>query len=378
MVCLRPSVLVTNLIGPLLSSPNVFPISAVTASSGKATKTQMQKALHRFKEKQESEGNIAATFAIDEAIRVMLDLGLCCSVQGEEDIYYVPSLIEESKPSAVWEKKPELSFYRGRRYRVVNETTDIVPPPVFSILQSRCSVLSGYRLLLWKDGLKLESDGGSDITECLVEITSTRKSIDVLVRCREGDEGAAESTYAKVKEVTEAVHCERVPGTPMDWCYLSSEELRDHKENVAVYKTSPAIENKRFNDRIRAEQSRCGSFPTCQVKDLLFPVTRDGQESMRFPDDGDKVCNSLIKAVASVGRLEWENICCDLLDTCDLEDIRRASNQSRVCLQKVLELWVSRRGQRATVGRLVRVCERSHVSRRCIEKEYKDFVDSMS
>ena len=186
----------------------------------------MEKALHRLKGKQESEGNIAATFAIEEAIRVMLDLGLCCSVQGKEDVYYVPSLIEELKPSAVWEKKPKLSFYRGRRYRVVNETTD-------------------------------------------------------------------ESTYDKVKEVTEAVHSERVPGTPMDWCYVSSEELRDHKENVAVYKTIvlPLIENKRFNDRVRAEQSRGGSCPTCQVKDLLFPVTRDGQESTRFPDDGDKVCS---------------------------------------------------------------------------------------
>ncbi|XP_065837858.1 death-associated protein kinase 1-like isoform X2 [Oscarella lobularis] len=376
LVCLRPSVLVTNLIGPLLSAPNVFPISAVTATSGgKATKAQMQKALHRFKEKQESEGNIAATFAIDEAIRVMLDLGLCCKVQGKEDVYYVPSLIEESKPSAAWEKKSELSFYRGRRYRVVNETTDIVPPPVFSIFQSRCSDLSGYRLLLWKDALKLQSDGGTDITECLIEITGARKSIDVLVRCREGDERAAESMYAKVKQVVKDVHDERVPGTPMDWCYLSSEDLRDHKENVAVYKIKPAIESKRLNDRVLAEQSRGGSFPTCQVKDLLFPVTREGEESTRFPDDGNKVCNPLIKAVASVGRIEWESICCDLLDICDLEDIKRASNQSRVCLQKVLNLWVIRRGQRATVGRLLKACERSKISRSFIEKGYEDFVD---
>ena len=161
----------------------------------------------------------------------------------------------------------------------------------------------------------------------------------------------------------------------MDWCYLSSEDLRDHKENVAVYKTNPAIESKRLNDLVLAERSRGRQLSHVSSKDLLFPVTREGEESTRFPDDEDKVCNPLIKAIASLCRIEWESICCDLLDICDLEDIKRASNQSRVCLQKVLNLWVIRRGQRATVGRLLKACERSKISRSFIEKGYEDFVD---
>ena len=373
LVCLRPSILVTNLIGPLLSSPDVFPISAVTAASGKATKAEMEKALGRFKEKQELEGNPSATFSISEAISVMLDLGLCCQVQGEEDVFYLPSLIEEVKPKGVWKRLPDLAFYRGRRYRVSNERVDIVPPPLFSVLQSRCSNIPGYCILLWQHGLKLESDGGSDAAECLIEMTDTRKSIDVIVRCHEGDEKAAKRTISKVKEVIEAVHDERAPGTPMEWCYLSTDDLRDHKQDVAVYKTNTAIEKQRLNERIRAERSRDGGFPMCQVKDLLFPVSRgEDDKEPRFPDDDEKASEFLIKAVASAARGKWQNICCELLDTCDLEDIRRKNDESRVCLQIVLELWVRRRGRRATVGRLVKACKRSQISRSCIEDEYED------
>ena len=370
------------MIGPLLSSPKVFPISAVTTASGKATKAQMEKALNRFKEKQESEGNVTGTFSISEAIEAMLDLGLCCQIQGEENVYYIPSLIEEVKPRGVWKKIPDLTFYPGRRYVVSNETTDIVPPPVFALLQSRCSVLSGYRILLWKNGLKLQSDGGPDAAECLIEMTSARRWIDVVVRCREEDERAAERTLETLKVVIEAVRDERSPGTPMEWCYLSTKDLQDHNQDVAVYKFNTAIEKQRRDERIRAERiyiraehSRGGSFPMCQVKDLLFPVWRGDDENARFPDAKEKVTKLLMRAVASAGRAEWESICCELLDTCDLKDIKRASDQSRVCLQMALELWVSRRGERATVGRLMKACERSKIARRCIEKEYEDLLD---
>ena len=128
--------MVTNLIGPLLSSPNVFPISAVDSSSGRATKFEMKTALDRFEEKQSPEGNPTATFTIENGISIMLHLGLCCKVQDAEDVYYIPSLIEDTKPIGVWDKTPELTFYRGRRYRVSKETTDIVPPPMFCVLQA--------------------------------------------------------------------------------------------------------------------------------------------------------------------------------------------------------------------------------------------------
>ena len=167
-----------------------------------------------------------------------------------------------------------------------NKKTDIVPPPMFSAMQSQCSVLTNYRILLWKDGLKLESHGGLDAAECLVEITSTsRKSIDVLVRCRKGDEAAAERTLEKVKEIIEAVRDEIAPGIPMGWCYLLSYDLQEHEQNVAVYERSD-VENRRREEHIRAEEKRDDSFPTYQVKDLLFPILQ--KEGEQFP--GDRSC----------------------------------------------------------------------------------------
>ena len=259
------------MIGPLLSPPDVFPITAVTTDSGKATKSQIEKALNRFGEKQALEGKPRANFGIDEAITVMLDLGLCCQVQEEENVYYIPSLIKEMKPSGVWKKKPEFSFYRGRKYRVRNVVTDIVPPPVFSVLQSRCSVLSGYCILLWKDGLKLESDGDCHTTECLVEMTAIRKSIDVVVRCCEGDHIAAETTLTKVIEAIEVVRDERSPGTPMEWCYLSTEDLQEHNEDVAIYNVERDFARLLPDARIRAERGRDGTFPCVRSEIYCFP-----------------------------------------------------------------------------------------------------------
>ena len=372
MICLRPSVLVTNLIGPLLSSPNVFPITAVDSGSGRATKFEMKTALDRFKEKQSSEGIPTATFTIEDGISIMLDLGLCCKVQDEEDVYYIPSLIEDTKPIGVWEKTPELTFYRGRRYRVSKETTDIVPPPMFCVLQSRCSALPDYRILLWKNGLKLELHGGLDTAECLVELSSSRrKSVDVVVRCHEGEEAAAKRTWEKVEEVIEAVHKERAPGTPMGWCYLSSQDLQEHKEHVAVYEKND-IENRDPDVRIRTKRSRDGRFPVCRVRDLLFPIRRE--DGGKFPGDEEKVSKTLIKAVASAGCLKWESICCSLLDTCALKDIKREYTDSSVCLQMVLERWMSENGEGATVGQLMKTCKRSQISRNCIKKDFEDLL----
>ena len=172
-IYLQPSVLVTNLLGPILSDPKEFYIHAVDDDTGRVNREDIEVALELFQDKQREQSLPCVSFTVDEAIQVMLDLHLICQIEGKDGphSYHVPCLIKESKPAGVWEKEGKMVVYRGRRYRVSHPKTDVIPPPLFPVLQSRCTAISGYRMNLWKDGFTLEASGPSHLVECLVEIT---------------------------------------------------------------------------------------------------------------------------------------------------------------------------------------------------------------
>lgn len=89
-----------------------------------------------------------------------------------------------------------------------------------------CSRLSHFSV---RNGFKLHSDGSPDAVECLIEMTRARRWIDVVVRCREGDEIAAKRTLETLQVVIEAVRDEKSPGTPIDrGCYLANIDKKDH------------------------------------------------------------------------------------------------------------------------------------------------------
>ena len=180
--------MVTDLLGPILSDPDEFYIHAVVDNTGRVNRADVKLALELFQEKQRERKLPRVSFTADEAIQVMLDLYLICQIEGKDGphSYHVPCLIKESKPVGVWEKEGDMVVYRGRRYRVSHPKTDVIPPPLFPVLQSRCAAISGYRMILWKDGFKLEASGQSHLVECLVEITNENDAVDVIVRCWEG------------------------------------------------------------------------------------------------------------------------------------------------------------------------------------------------
>ena len=120
--------------------------------------------------------------------------------------------------------------------------------------------------------------------------------------------------------------------------------------------------------------SSAGTVAFLCVERETFSFLFRREDGGKFPGDEEKVSKLLVEAVATVGCLKWENICCKLLDTCALKDIREISTESSVRLQLVLERWVRKHGEGATVGELMKACKRSEISRSCIEKEFEDLL----
>ena len=304
----------------------------------------------------------------------MLDLHLICQIEGKDGphSYHVPCLIKELKPAGVWEKRDDMVVYRGRRYRVSHPETDVIPPPLFPVLQSRCAAISGYRMILWKDGFKLEVSGQSHLVECLVEITNEDDcdAVDVIVRCSKGGECVAKDTLEDVKRTVESVRGDKANGTPMEWCYLDSDDLENLSSEVAVYERNDVKSCKNRTALVKATKARDATYPCIRISRLRLPRRiRDGEPEHggHFPDDDDVVSEDLIKVISSVASSKWEDICCDLLSAKAMTEIRRWNHSNKVSLALALEKWKTGSEQQLPlVKRVLLACKNSDISKRVI------------
>ena len=377
-IYLQPSVLVTNLLGPILSDPDEFYIiRAVKDDTGRVNQEDIEVALELFQDKQRERNLPCVSFTVDEAIRVMLDLHLICQIEGTDGphSYHVPCLIKELKPTGVWEKDGKMVVYRGRRYRVSHPETDVIPPPLFPILQSRCAAILGYRVILWKDGFKLEASGQSHLVECLVEITNEADcdAVDVIVRCSKGGECVAKDTLEDVKRTVESVRGDKANGTPMEWCYLDSDDLENLSSEVAVYERVDVKSCKSGTAIVKARRIRDATYPCIRIIRLRLPRRiRDGEpeHGVRFPAADDVVCKDLISAISSGASSEWEDICTSLLSGEAMMEIRRGNHSNKVSLALALEKWTTETEQ-PLVKKVMLACTESSISKRVIQEKYK-------
>ena len=374
-IYLQPSVLVTNLLGPILSDPEEFYIHAVDDDTGRVNREDIEVALELFQDQQRERNLPCVSFTVDEAIRVMLDLHLICQVEGKDGLhsYHVPCLIKELKPAGVWEKRDDMVVYRGRHYRVSHSETDVIPPPLFPVLQSRCAAISGYRMILWKNGFKLEASGQSHLVECLVEITNEDDAVDVIVRCSKGGECVAKDTLEDVKRTVESVRGDKANGTPMEWCYLDSDDLENLCSEVAVYERDDVKSCKSSTAIVKARRVRDATYPCIRISRLRLPRRiRDGEPEHGgpFPADDDVVCKDLISAICSGASSKWEEICCFLLSAEAVTEIRRGNHSNKVSLALALEKWKTETEQ-PLVNKVLLACTESSISKRVIQEKYK-------
>ena len=380
-IYLQPSVLVTNLLGPILSDPDEFyVIRAVKDDTGRVNREDIEVALELFQDKQRERNLPCVSFTVDEAIRVMLGLDLICQIEGKDGphSYHVPCLIKELKPAGVWEKRDDMVVYRGRRYRVSHPETDVIPPPLFPVLQSRCAAISGYRMILWKDGFKLEASGQSHLVECLVEITNDNDAVDVIVRCSKGGECVAKDTLEDVTRTVELVRSDKANGTPMEWCYLDSDDLENLSSEVAVDERDDVKSCKSNTAIVKARRVRDVTYPCIRIIRLRLPRRiRDGEPEHggRFPADDDVVCKELIAAVCSGASSKWEEICCFLLSAEAVTEIRRGNHSNKVSLALALEKWTTETEQ-PLVKKVLLACTESSISKRVIQDKYKKVTSS--
>ena len=382
-IYVQPSVLVTNLLGPILSDPDEFYISAVNNDTGRVNREGIEVALELFHEKQLERNRPCVSFAVDDAIPVMVTLDLICKIEGKDGphSYHVPCLIKESKPARVWEKRDDMVVYRGRRYRVCQPKTDVIPPPLFPVFQSRCAAIAGYRMILWKNGFKLEASGQSHLVECLVEITNENDAVDVIVRCSKGGECFAKAMLKDVKRTVESVRSDKANGTSMEWCYLDSNDLQNHSSEVAVYERVDVAQSIKDSAVIvKARKVRDGTYPHIRISSLRFPrLIRDGdpEHGAGFPADDDVVCRDLIVAICSEASSKWEEICCFLLSAETVEEIRRGNHSNKVSLQRALEKWMADTEQ-PLVKKVLLACTESCISKRVIQEKYKKVTSPYS
>ena len=379
-IYLQPSVLVTNLLGPILSDPEEFYIHAVDDDTGRVNREDIEVALKLFQEKQRERNRPFVSFTVDEAIRVMLNLHLICQIEGKDGphSYHVPCLVKELKQAGVWEKRDDMVVYRGRRYQVSDPKTDVIPPPLFPVLQSRCAAISGYRMILWKNGFKLEASGQNHLVECLVEITNKNYAVDVIVRCWEGGECFAKDMLEDVKRTVESVRNEKANGTPMEWCYLDSDDLQNFSSDVAVYERGDVKTCKSSTAIVKARKARDGTFPCIRIIRLRLPRRIRDVESEhggRFPADNDVVCKDLIAAICSGASSKWEEICCFLLSAEAVTEIRRGNHSNKVSLALALAKWKTE-AEQPLVKKLLLACTESSISKRVIQEKYKKVMSS--
>ena len=365
----------TNLLGPILSDPDEFYIHAVGDDTGRVNRADVKLALELFQEKQRERNLPRVSFTADEAIRVMLDLYLICQIEGKDGphSYHVPCLIKELKPAGVWEREDKMVVYRGRRYRVSHPTTDVIPPPLFPVLQSRCAAISRCRMNLWKDGFTLEASGPSHLVECLVELRNENDAVDVIVRCWEGGECVAKDMLEDVKRTVESVRSDKANGTRMEWCYLDSDDLQNHSSDVAVYERDDVKSCRNSAALVKARKLRGAKYPHIRISHLrLRRRIRDGEPEQggSFPADDNVVCKDVIAAICSGASSKWEEICCFLLSAEAMTEIRRANHSNKVSLALALEKW-TKKTEQPLVEKVLRACTESGISKRVIQEKYK-------
>ena len=346
-------------------------------SDGKTTKNDIASALRSFayelKKKKSQAHSIDIT--ADDAIEVLLFLELCFSVYGETDVYQIPALSEKLAPIRGWQSKPEMSVYRGSRFRC-SDPTDIIPPGVFAVLQCRCSAAEDTcydRYEIWKGGIYLVKARNSHVAECLVCLRKGDSALDVIVRCDDQSVRLGGELLSDVQQMMVEVRDKRCPGLPMDWFLLDGNEIGKKcllTESPESIYTTKSVEGKKPDDVV------CALAPSTdysKVGQLTFHCEpskpSEAMPLAAFPSDGCEVTDGVIRAAAAAGSSRWEDIAIELVD---VEDFSQLQGSNKVKLIRAISIWKLKLEKVPQVRHLLSIFKCGGVSRRAIVSNFQE------
>ncbi|XP_065839693.1 death-associated protein kinase 1-like isoform X2 [Oscarella lobularis] len=375
-ICISSGWLCSNIIGPLLA-PSWFPVSVQRNSDGKTTKNDIASALRSFAYEQKKKKSQAQSIDItaDDAIEVLLFLELCFLVYGETDVYQIPALSEKLAPIRGWQSKPEMSVYRGSRFRC-SDPTDIIPPGVFAVLQCRCSAAEDTcydRYEIWKGGIYLVKARNSHVVECLVCLRKGDSAIDVIVRCDDQSVRLGGELLSDVQQMMVEVRDKRCPGLPMDWFFLDSNEIGKKclltESPESVY-TSKSVEGKKLDDVVYALAPSTDYSKVSQLTFHCEPLApSEALPPVAFPSDGCEVTDGVIRAAAAAGSSRWEDIAIELVD---VEDFSQLQGSNKVKLIRAISIWKLKLEKVPQVRHLLSIFKCGGVSRRAIVSNFQE------
>ena len=200
----------------------------------------------------------------------------------------------------------------------------------------------------------------------------------MIVRCSKGGECVAKDTLEDVKRTVESVRGDKANGTPMEWCYLDSDDLENLSSGVAVYERDDVKSCKSGTAIVKARRVRDATFPCIQIIRLRLPRrirVGEPEHGGRFPAPDDVVCKDLIAAICSGASSKWEEICCFLLSAEAVTEIRRGNHSNKVSLALALEKWKTETEQ-PLVYKVLGACTESSISERVIQEKYKKVMSS--
>ncbi|XP_065830441.1 death-associated protein kinase dapk-1-like isoform X2 [Oscarella lobularis] len=389
-ICLRPSWLCRNVIGPLLAPP-YFPISMPSGKFGEVSLKDVESALRAFENDLKQKGiPCLSSVAAKKAIEVLRSLDLCIPVEDARETYQIPALLQNSIRSDAWIEESVFDVYRGQRYECAH-SVDIISPSSFVVFQSRCARIAKTSREAWKDGVKLVKIVADKVVECLVELGIKKEHccIDIILRwssqtarCHE----VAKEFLAELKDMIVCVCDERSPGVVLNWYYLDSKHLRQLDEDPATYSMSDVetrVTEKALNDvlfSVRPDKRFYSSVRNLAVmeqspeKDTSAVVERTTTPSAKstFPADEESITVNLMRACAALKGSKWEEIGGFLITLDNLDEIRRsyAHSGNVVRMLKVLDLWNTAKSP--TVGQLLMLFEEVGVNRCHIRRKYEE------
>ena len=279
-ICPRPLWLCRNVVGPLLSPP-YFPFGLPSLNSGEVSLKDIESALRAFEDDLKSRGTPSTyTVTVEEAIRVLLCLGLCIRVENSPGKFQIPALLQHSIRHDAWIEDAVFDVYRGQRYEC-SLPVDIISPSSFVVFQCRCSRMAmPTSREAWKDGVKLVRIVDDKVVESRIElgIKKGHCCIDIILRwsSKRACDEVAKDFLAEIRDMIMRVCDERSPGVILNWFYLDSKHLKQLDEDPAVFsfaEVEAKVEEKAFNHvlfSVRPEKGRYSS-----VRDLYILAEKE-------------------------------------------------------------------------------------------------------
>lgn len=198
---------------------------------GQATKEELGDAMEEF-----SACHGGVVLEVDQAIRMLLQLGVCFNMEGHPDVYIFPIHIQVKKRGEVWKHDDRMQVYVGRRLACVT-STDIISPGVFPLVQTAVTLKIDRQATIWKDGIKLVrvSEGRQLAVEGLVECVATRQAIDVVVRGPSPTDELCIILLEDIISLISQVLDQRSSGTHTELQYLSCVHLKRLEQSPLAY-----------------------------------------------------------------------------------------------------------------------------------------------